>query len=54
MSPGGVAGYVRRARGLLADSRDGKNPFDGYVPSVPAGITLQPMSTEFLDYGGWG
>lgn len=32
--PGGLAAYIRNARKLLADSKAGKNPFTGYVPSV--------------------
>ena len=32
---GGLASYVTRARGLLADSKNGVNPYDGYTPSVP-------------------
>jgi len=26
--------YIHNARRLLADSKAGKNPFDGYTPSV--------------------
>lgn len=32
--PGGLAAYVHNARKLLADSKAGRNPFDGYTPSV--------------------
>lgn len=32
--PGGLASYIKTARELLADSRAGKNPFDGFTPSV--------------------
>jgi UDP-sugar pyrophosphorylase len=45
--PGGVCDYVRRAQRLLETSREGKNPFDGYVPSVPSGVTLAFGSEEF-------
>lgn len=32
--PGGLASYIKTARELLADSKAGKNPFDGFTPSV--------------------
>ena len=32
--PGGLASYIKIARELLADSKAGKNPFDGFTPSV--------------------
>lgn len=54
MAPGGVADYVVRARKLLADSREGKNPFEGYTPSVPSGHTLAFGSAEFMDYEAAG
>lgn len=41
--PGGLLKYLSNARRLLADSREGKNAFHGYEPSVPIG--------EKLDYG---
>ncbi|GLC50653.1 hypothetical protein PLESTB_000403900 [Pleodorina starrii] len=46
---GGIAAYVRNARNLLAESRDGVNPFEGYVPSVPRGATLDYASPELLE-----
>jgi hypothetical protein len=58
MTPGGVADYVRRARKLLAASREGKNPFADYVPSVPAGHTLAlgdaSLDGEFARYEAAG
>ena len=48
--PGGVCDYVSRARRLLEDSRVGKNPFEGYVPSVPSGFSLAFGSEEFRRY----
>jgi len=44
---GGLSSYVTRARGLLADSKNGVNPFEGYTPSVPQGETLSYGSGEF-------
>ncbi|XP_024988333.1 UDP-sugar pyrophosphorylase-like isoform X2 [Cynara cardunculus var. scolymus] len=35
--PGGLASYIKTAKELLADSKAGKNPFDGFTPSVPSG-----------------
>ncbi|XP_021283972.1 UDP-sugar pyrophosphorylase [Herrania umbratica] len=35
--PGGLASYIKTARELLADSKAGKNPYDGFIPSVPTG-----------------
>lgn len=32
--PGGLKSYIKTARELLADSKAGKNPFDGFTPSV--------------------
>ncbi|KAK9167337.1 hypothetical protein Scep_002528 [Stephania cephalantha] len=31
--PGGLASYIQNARKLLADSKAGKNPFEGFTPS---------------------
>ncbi|GLI66614.1 hypothetical protein VaNZ11_010538 [Volvox africanus] len=51
---GGIAAYVRNARKLLQESRDGINPFEGYVPSVPTGATLDFASPEFMEMEGEG
>ena len=32
---GGLSSYVSRARQLLEDSKNDKNPFEGFTPSVP-------------------
>ncbi|KAG2447470.1 hypothetical protein HYH02_007398 [Chlamydomonas schloesseri] len=45
---GGLAAYVRNARQLLADSKEGVNPFEGYVPSVPSGERLDFASPPFM------
>jgi UDP-sugar pyrophosphorylase len=44
---GGVVGYVGRAKELLAKSRDGANPFDGYTPSIPTGFPLKIGEESF-------
>lgn len=38
--PGGLAAYIQNARQLLADSKAGRNPFEGFTPSVPSGEAL--------------
>jgi len=38
--PGGLRAYVDNARRLLAASRQGDNPYAGYVPEVPDGERL--------------
>ncbi|KAL3695224.1 hypothetical protein R1sor_009300 [Riccia sorocarpa] len=48
--PGGLAAYVQNARKLLADSKAGKNPFSGYVPSVPDGVKLVHGEETFMQY----
>ena len=53
---GGLVGYVHRAAALLQDSQEGKNPLEGFTPSVPAGHELQLGSPDFLAYevrGKW-
>ena len=45
--PGGLLRYVANARSLLADSKAGTNPLDGYVPKVPEGVRLDPSSPDF-------
>lgn len=47
---GGLAGYISRARTLLAAARTGDNPFQGWVPSVPAGIKLEPFTPQYTQY----
>ena len=47
--PGGLPAYVATARKLLADSRDGRNPFEGYSPSVPQGVGLDFASDQFVE-----
>lgn len=48
--PGGLASYIRTARELLADSKAGKNPFDGFAPSVPSGEVLTFGDDNFVQY----
>ncbi|XP_058072135.1 UDP-sugar pyrophosphorylase-like isoform X2 [Magnolia sinica] len=48
--PGGLASYIRNARNLLADSKAGKNPFDGFTPSVPSGEVLTFGDDNFIKF----
>ncbi|GMI78375.1 UDP-sugar pyrophosphorylase [Hibiscus trionum] len=48
--PGGLASYIRTARELLADSKSGKNPYDGFTPSVPTGENLSLGDDNFIKF----
>ncbi|XP_073021142.1 UDP-sugar pyrophosphorylase-like isoform X2 [Primulina eburnea] len=48
--PGGLPSYIKTARELLADSKAGKNPFDGFTPSVPSGEVLTFGDDSFIQY----
>ncbi|KAL0438151.1 UNVERIFIED_CONTAM: UDP-sugar pyrophosphorylase [Sesamum latifolium] len=48
--PGGLASYIKTARELLADSKAGKNPYEGFTPSVPSGETLTFADENFIRY----
>lgn len=48
--PGGLASYIKTARELLADSKAGKNPFDGFTPSVPSGESLVFGDDNFVQF----
>lgn len=48
--PGGLRVYIHNARQLLADSKAGKNPFDGFTPSVPAGEVLSYGEDDFVKF----
>ncbi|OWM85127.1 hypothetical protein CDL15_Pgr027914 [Punica granatum] len=48
--PGGLVSYIKNARELLADSKAGNNPFDGFTPSVPTGEILKFGDDNFLNF----
>ncbi|CAI9286371.1 unnamed protein product [Lactuca saligna] len=48
--PGGLASYIKTARELLADSKVGRNPIDGFTPSVPSGEVLTCGDDNFIQY----
>ena len=48
--PGGLKAYVANARQLLADSKSGVNPLEGWTPKVPTGTSLRFGSEEYLEH----
>ncbi|KAK4429599.1 UDP-sugar pyrophosphorylase [Sesamum alatum] len=48
--PGGLASYIKTARELLADSKAGTNPYEGFTPSVPSGETLTFADDNFIRF----
>ncbi|KAL5559694.1 hypothetical protein UlMin_035905 [Ulmus minor] len=52
--PGGLDSYIKTARELLADSKSGRNPFDGFIPSVPTGDVLTFGDDNFINFEGTG
>ena len=52
--PGGVEGYVQNSRKLLADSKEGLNPLEGWAPAVPEGAKLEFGSEGFLEHEALG
>jgi len=52
--PGGLVGYIRNARKLLAEAKEGKNPFEGFVPEHPDTVDLTSINDVFVQYEGIG
>ncbi|XP_014502085.1 UDP-sugar pyrophosphorylase 1 [Vigna radiata var. radiata] len=48
--PGGLESYIKNAKRLLADSKAGKNPYDGFTPSVPTGETLTFGDENYINF----
>ncbi|KAG5067506.1 hypothetical protein GLYMA_04G245100v4 [Glycine max] len=48
--PGGLEAYITNAKRLLADSKAGRNPFDGFTPSVPTGETLAFGDENYIKF----
>ncbi|KAL6873655.1 hypothetical protein ACP4OV_013737 [Aristida adscensionis] len=46
--PGGLQSYIQNAKKLLADSKAGKNPYDGFTPSIPSGEVLTFGDDNFI------
>jgi UDP-sugar pyrophosphorylase len=52
--PGGLVGYIRNARTLLAEAREGKNPFEGFVPEHPDAVDLTRLDDAYDRYEALG
>ena len=52
--PGGLAGYISNARVLLAEAREGNNPFEGFVPHQPDKVDLTTFDTAYDHYEALG
>ncbi|KAK3273155.1 hypothetical protein CYMTET_18593 [Cymbomonas tetramitiformis] len=48
--PGGLSRYLDNARKLLSMSSRGESALDGWVPSVPAGKTLEVGTEEYCQF----
>lgn len=48
--PGGLLGYVQKARGLLREAKDNVNPLKGYKAEVPLRERLGTGTQRFLDF----
>ncbi len=45
--PGGLIGYIRNARILLAGAASEANPFEGYIPAKPDMVDLSEFGPEY-------
>jgi UDP-sugar pyrophosphorylase len=52
--PGGLVGYIHNARKLLAESKEGANPFEGLTPEQPEKVDLTSFSADFEKYEALG
>lgn len=52
--PGGLKGYIENARVLLAEAKEGKNPFEGCVPEQPDKVDLTEFDAEYDRYEAIG
>jgi UDP-sugar pyrophosphorylase len=52
--PGGLTGYISNARKLLAAAKEGKNPFEGFVPHQPDKVDLAQFNAEYDHYEALG
>jgi UDP-sugar pyrophosphorylase len=52
--PGGLAGYISNARTLLAEAREGNNPFEGFVPHQPDKVDLTAFDSDYDHYEALG
>lgn len=47
---GGLVKYIRNAKRLLTESKDGVNPFEGCTPSIPEGESLDYGSDQYREF----
>jgi len=52
--PGGLVGYISNARKLLAEAREGGNPFEGFVPQQPDTVDLTAFDKTYDHYEALG
>ena len=52
--PGGIIGYIKKAKKLLNDSRNGINSYSGFVPEQPSIIDLSHLDISFQDMENTG
>jgi UDP-sugar pyrophosphorylase len=52
--PGGVTGYMQNARVLLAEAREGNNPFEGFIPEQPDQVDLTRLDALYDHYEAIG
>jgi UDP-sugar pyrophosphorylase len=48
--PGGIAGYIKNAKKLLGSAKRGENPLEGWRPEIPHGVSLEPVTDEYVEY----
>ena len=47
--PGGLRSYIKKAKKLLEDSKNGVNPLDGWSPSVPQGESFELGTDKYRE-----
>ena len=52
--PGGLTGYISNARKLLAEAKEGKNPFEGFIPHQPDKADLTKFDAAYDRYEALG
>ena len=52
--PGGLTSYISNGQKLLAEAKEGKNPFEGFVPHQPDKVDLTKFDTAYDRYEALG
>lgn len=47
---GGLTGYISKARSLLKSTAEGLNPLNGWLPQIPDGVILQPVTAQYESF----